>query len=85
MHGLAKFEMPKQFPSATRGLGVAAKIMSNMGYREGSGLGRDEQGMSTALRVEKTGRTALIIGEQNRWKQEPGTLQDSADMNLRRV
>ncbi|KAH7729604.1 G-patch domain-containing protein [Aphelenchoides avenae] len=66
-----KFEMPKQFPSASRGLGVAAKIMSSMGYREGAGLGRDEQGMSTALRVEKTGRTALIIGEQSRWKQDP--------------
>jgi len=35
---------------------VASKIMAKMGYRQGSGLGRDEQGMSRALQVEKTSR-----------------------------
>lgn len=30
--------------------------MAKMGYRHGSGLGRDEQGMSMALQVEKTSR-----------------------------
>lgn len=35
---------------------VASKIMAKMGYKHGSGLGRDEQGMSMALQVEKTSR-----------------------------
>jgi len=35
---------------------VASKIMAKMGYKHGSGLGREEQGMSMALQVEKTGR-----------------------------
>lgn len=34
---------------------VAAKIMTQMGYKEGSGLGRDNQGISRALTVQKTG------------------------------
>ncbi|KAF6041480.1 RBM17 [Bugula neritina] len=39
-----------------KGGSVASKIMAKMGYRQGSGLGRDEQGMSRALQVEKTSR-----------------------------
>ena len=35
---------------------VASKIMARMGYKHGSGLGREEQGMSIALQVEKTSR-----------------------------
>ena len=30
--------------------------MARMGYKHGSGLGREEQGMSIALQVEKTSR-----------------------------
>ncbi|KAI1299783.1 Splicing factor 45 [Halotydeus destructor] len=33
---------------------VAAKIMTRMGYKEGQGLGKDEQGINRALEVEKT-------------------------------
>lgn len=35
---------------------VAAKIMARMGYNQGQGLGKDEQGMSHALEVEKTSK-----------------------------
>ena len=35
---------------------VAAKIMAKYGFKEGAGLGKSEQGISTALQVEKTSR-----------------------------
>ncbi|XP_044733744.1 splicing factor 45-like [Chrysoperla carnea] len=35
---------------------VAAKIMAKYGFKEGQGLGKDEQGMSTALQVQRTVR-----------------------------
>jgi len=38
------------------GLGIAAKIMAKYGYKEGGGLGKSEQGMSSALLVEKTSK-----------------------------
>lgn len=45
---------------------VAAKMMARMGYREGQGLGRESQGMSTALVVEKTSRLGgKIIHERD--------------------
>lgn len=37
---------------------VAAKIMSKMGYKAGAGLGKDGQGMSCPLEVEKSGSNA---------------------------
>jgi splicing factor 45 len=40
---------------------VAAKIMARMGYQEGRGLGRQEQGISTALQVEKTSKNGGVI------------------------
>ena len=40
--------------------------MSKYGYREGQGLGKSEQGMSTALFVEKTSkRGGKIIHERD--------------------
>ena len=40
--------------------------MSKMGYKQGQGLGKKEQGMSTALQVEKTGKRAgKIIHERD--------------------
>jgi len=41
--------------------------MNRMGYKDGKGLGRDEQGMSTALKMEKTGGNAgRIVGVELR-------------------
>lgn len=52
--------LPKESSSASSdikldGGSVAAKIMSKMGYKVGQGLGRDEQGISSPLAVEKSG------------------------------
>lgn len=45
---------------------VASKIMAKYGYKEGQGLGKLEQGMSTALFVEKTSkRGGKIIHEKD--------------------
>lgn len=43
----------KPQPSASYGGSVAAKIMARYGFKEGQGLGRMEQGMSSALQVFK--------------------------------
>ncbi|EGT58250.1 hypothetical protein CAEBREN_28335 [Caenorhabditis brenneri] len=56
--------LPAFGKATSRGLGVAANIMKKHGYREGQGLGKSEQGMSTALQVEKTGvRGGNIVAE----------------------
>lgn len=56
--------LPAFGKSTSRGLGIAANIMKKHGYREGQGLGKSEQGMSTALQVEKVGvRAGNIVGE----------------------
>ncbi|KAF2900852.1 hypothetical protein ILUMI_05330 [Ignelater luminosus] len=47
------------------GSSVAAKIMAKYGFKEGQGLGKQEQGMSMALQVEKTSkRGGRIIHEK---------------------
>ena len=58
---------------------VASKIMAKMGYKSGEGLGRDNQGMSTALMVEKTSkRGGKIIHERDIPKGWPLLLCKSA-------
>ncbi|XP_061428748.1 splicing factor 45 [Lethenteron reissneri] len=44
---------------------VAHKIMQKYGFREGQGLGKHEQGLSTALSVEKTSKRGgkIVIGD----------------------
>ncbi|GAB6026914.1 Splicing factor 45 [Chamberlinius hualienensis] len=52
--------------SIGRGSSVALKIMAKYGFKEGQGLGKQEQGMSQALQVEKTSkRGGKIIHERD--------------------
>lgn len=54
-----------QSPVLCGGGSVAAKIMAKYGFKEGQGLGKQEQGMSMALQVEKTSkRGGRIIHEK---------------------
>lgn len=63
-------EAPKAPQPSTSSYGggassVAAKIMAKYGFKEGQGLGKQEQGMSSALLVEKTSkRGGRIIHEK---------------------
>lgn len=51
---------------------VAAKIMAKYGFRDGQGLGKQEQGMSMALQVEKTSkRGGRIIHEKELFMPPP--------------
>eukprot|EP00095_Tigriopus_kingsejongensis_P005824 maker-scaffold425_size175135-snap-gene-0.41 protein:Tk05824 transcript:maker-scaffold425_size175135-snap-gene-0.41-mRNA-1 annotation:"splicing factor 45" len=60
------------------GLGVAAKIMARYGYRHGQGLGRDEQGMSRALAVEKTSRRGGRILHERDLRPPPPLFNDES-------
>uniref|UniRef100_A0A4W2BS63 Splicing factor 45 n=1 Tax=Bos indicus x Bos taurus TaxID=30522 RepID=A0A4W2BS63_BOBOX len=50
---------------ANMGGTVAHKIMQKYGFREGQGLGKHEQGLSTALSMEKTSKRGgkIIVGD----------------------
>nr|CAG4645745.1 EOG090X0BIL [Lynceus sp. MCZ IZ 141354] len=54
-------------PASSAGTGsVAAKIMAKYGFKEGLGLGRQMQGIATALQVEKTSkRGGRILSEKD--------------------
>jgi len=51
---------------------VAAKIMAKYGFKDGQGLGKQEQGMSVALQVEKTSKRGGRIIHENDFVA-PGT------------
>lgn len=64
-----ELEMPTPSPAPTAAPPVqatpkenfAARMMAKMGWKEGSGLGKEEQGMTTALVHKKTDRNSGII------------------------
>uniref|UniRef100_A0A8D3ALQ2 Splicing factor 45 n=1 Tax=Scophthalmus maximus TaxID=52904 RepID=A0A8D3ALQ2_SCOMX len=63
---------------ANMGGTVAHKIMQKYGFREGQGLGKHEQGLSTALSVEKTSKRGgkIIIGDAAE-KPDPSKKSDA--------
>lgn len=52
---------------------VAAKIMAKYGFKDGQGLGKQEQGISTALQVEKTSKRGGRIINEKELKETPQT------------
>lgn len=60
---------------------VAAKIMAKYGFRDGQGLGKQEQGMSAALQVEKTSKRGgrIIHERESAAASSPGRTQSSDD------
>ncbi|VDN53615.1 unnamed protein product [Dracunculus medinensis] len=70
------------FGGAGKGLGVAANIMTKFGYKEGAGLGRTGQGMSTALKVERLGKNSGVIVNEHeqllRGSDSPPQIADPA-------
>lgn len=57
-------------PNALGG-SVAAKIMAKYGFKDGQGLGKQEQGMSVALQVEKTSKRGGRIIHEKEMLQPP--------------
>jgi len=76
-------EIEKKIGAGTGGFStgnaVASRIMAKFGWKEGQGLGRDEQGLSTCLQVEKTSKRGgkiinkdkLVIEQESNSKEQP--------------
>nr|XP_023012353.1 splicing factor 45 [Leptinotarsa decemlineata] len=68
----------KPQPTSSYGGSVAAKIMARYGFKEGQGLGRMEQGMSSALQVEKTSKRGGRIIHEKEIMLPPPTIAETS-------
>lgn len=66
--------------SSMGGGSVAAKIMAKYGFKDGQGLGKQEQGMSIALQVEKTSKRGGRIIHEKEMLQPPSPPSQSMAM-----
>lgn len=57
--------LPQKAANTFTGGSIAAKIMAKYGFKEGQGLGKQEQGMASALQVEKTSKRGGRIIHEN--------------------
>lgn len=61
---------------------VAAKIMAKYGFKDGQGLGKQEQGMSIALQVEKTSKRGGRIIHENEFMLPPKSSTPPPPMSM---
>ena len=60
--GSSSAQHPSEPQEASHGMGLAAKMMAKMGWTEGKGLGRSQQGITTPLMAQKKdGRSGVIV------------------------
>lgn len=69
---------PGPVAAAPKGMGLAQKLLEKMGWREGQGLGRNKQGMSTPLVAQKTAAHAGVIINADQPADKKPRLQGAA-------
>ncbi|XP_060517211.1 splicing factor 45 [Cylas formicarius] len=73
--------VPSKPQPPSYGGSVAAKIMARYGFKEGQGLGRMEQGMSSALLVEKTSKRGGRIVHEKDIMPPPPPIEPAQNVN----
>lgn len=65
---------PPGAAEAKSGMGLAARMMEKMGWKEGQGLGKLRQGMVTPLVAQKTdARSGVIVNAEGPPEKRPRT------------
>lgn len=73
-------------PAASAGMSAAQRMMMKMGWKEGQGLGKSDQGMTTPLEVRKDGaRSGVIVAAPETFVRAPEAPEPSKVLLLRNV
>ena len=69
-------------PGAGKGMSMAMKLMKSMGWSEGKGLGKNEQGIETPLAVKKTSKEAGRIVQSKSVFKPRRVLEEEIDRGV---